>query len=191
MGTHNFNQKNKNKKKMECDPLTNDTTVDITIFGRTFQDNTFYEGREVFHFTQILVAFISGLLIGVDRTYRKNGTGKAIVFVAVCGTACLVGIVSQIGIIKYCWRTDPTRMAGAVVSSLGFPGSGFVMATQDVSTLRGLTHAGFVWSTCAFGIAIAYRYFICAISLLFLHLASSRIANKVETGSFFGTKPSQ
>jgi len=111
---------------------------------------------------QALIAFILGLVIGIEREYHHSPAGIR-TYAAVCLGACVFGIISThaYGAHYYTSVADPTRIAAQIVSGIGFLGAG-VIFRDDLKT-RGLTTAATIWSTAAVGLAVAFELYILAI----------------------------
>ncbi|MEY9212713.1 MgtC/SapB family protein [Thermobifida halotolerans] len=93
-------------------------------------------------------------LIGLEREYHNKNAGLR--------THTLVGVGSALFMLvgKYGFgdvldeglvMLDPSRVAGQIVSGIGFIGAGLIFVRRDV--VRGLTTAAAVWVSCAVGMA--------------------------------------
>ena len=117
---------------------------------------------------RILVACISGAVIGIERSKRFKEAGVRTHCVVACAAAVFM-ILS-----KYCFSdlvlgegaffagtrgADPARIAAQVVSGLGFLGAGVIF--KNGNSIKGLTTAAGIWATAGIGLAIgAGMYFI-------------------------------
>ena len=111
---------------------------------------------------QIFLAFILGLVIGIEREYHHSPAGIR-TYAAVCLGSCVFGIISThaYGGHFYTSVVDPTRIAAQIVSGIGFLGAG-VIFRDDLKT-RGLTTAATIWATAAVGLAVAFELYLVSI----------------------------
>ena len=120
---------------------------------------------------RLLVAGISGAIIGLDREYRAKEAGYRTHFLVSLGSA-LIMIVSQYGfqeIIKENSVTlDPSRVAAQVVSGIGFIGAGTIIFQKQI--VRGLTTAAGIWATAGIGLAVGAGMYVIGIAAMVLTL---------------------
>ncbi|MGD9152513.1 MAG: MgtC/SapB family protein [Gammaproteobacteria bacterium] len=111
---------------------------------------------------QILVAFVIGAIIGLERDFHGSPAGVR-TYAAVCLGACVFGLISTHaqGAHYYQSVADPTRIAAQIVTGIGFLGAGVIFRT-GVTTV-GLTTAATIWATAAVGLSIAFRLYSVAI----------------------------
>lgn len=116
---------------------------------------------------QVLIAFLLGFLIGLEREYHHSAAGLR-TYTAVCLGACVFGLISTHaqGAAYYQSIADPTRIAAQIVSGIGFLGAGVIF--KDNSRTRGLTTAATIWATAAVGLAVAFQMYPIAILSTFL-----------------------
>lgn len=142
---------------------------------------------------RIVIASISGALIGTERKARLKDAGIRTHLVVALGSAMFM-IVSKYGFEDMIARAvelgdeaikfDPTRIASTIVTGIGFLGAGTIFVRRN--SINGLTTAAGLWSTAAVGMAIgAGQYIIgiaCTILLVFFQwfLHSTRILNKTS-----------
>jgi putative Mg2+ transporter-C (MgtC) family protein len=100
---------------------------------------------------RILMAFLLGGLIGVERQYRQRMAGIK-TNVLVCIGACLFVMFSNIG-----GGEQNARLAAQVVSGIGFLGGGVII--REGLNIRGLTTAATLWCAAAIGILTSQGYF--------------------------------
>lgn len=102
----------------------------------------------------LLSALVLCSLIGLEREWRNKNAGLR--------THTLVGLGSALFMLvgKYGFgdvlagdlvMLDPSRVAGQIVSGIGFIGAGLIFVRRDM--VRGLTTAAAVWVSCAVGMA--------------------------------------
>ena len=120
---------------------------------------------------QVLLAFVLGGIIGFEREIHRSPAGLR-TYAAVCIGSCVFGIASfhPTVLSYYHSAIDTTRIAGQVVSGIGFIGAG-VIFKEGLNT-RGLTTAATLWATAAVGVVVAYSLYFVAIltTLLILFL---------------------
>src|SRR5207302_11111904 len=89
-------------------------------------------------------AFLMGMAIGVERQFGQHLAGvrtNALVSIGAAMFVSLSRILVQGG--------DPTRVAGQVVSGIGFLGGGVIL--REGLTIRGLNTAATLWCSAAVG----------------------------------------
>jgi len=103
---------------------------------------------------ELLIAFGLSSIVGLERHLRGKSAGLRTQ--AIVGTAsALFLMVSKYGfgdvISPGQVLLDPSRVAGQVVSGVGFLGAGLIITRRGA--IRGLTTAAAVWETSAIGMA--------------------------------------
>ncbi len=136
-------------------------------------------------FLRILVAFLLGGLIGLEReTIQKPAGLRTHVLVSI-GSA-LFTIVSIYGFPG----ADPARVAAQIVSGIGFLGAGTIIKTGEY--IRGLTTAATLWVAASIGIACGigeyYSAFITTMVTL-LALVTLRSLEKYLAEAFQKLRP--
>lgn len=139
-----------------------------------------------------LAAFL-GAIIGVEREMKNRAAGFRTHIIVSVG-ACLIMLigVDAIGEISSDKARDVARMAGQVVSGIGFLGAGTILQKKD--GVSGLTTAATLWLSAAIGLAVGIGYYegaiiatvICLITLVSLKGFSDFI-NKRTTKSYILT----
>ena len=92
---------------------------------------------------RISVCFVLGIIIGLERQYRRKTAGIRTITLVSLGAFLFVSIsnLSQTG--------DATRIAAQVVSGIGFLGAGVIL--RDGTNIRGLNTAATLWCSAAIG----------------------------------------
>ncbi len=114
----------------------------------------------------LLSALVLCSLIGLEREWRNKNAGLR--------THTLVGLGSALFMLvgKYGFgdvladglvMLDPSRVAGQIVTGIGFIGAGLVFVRRDV--VRGLTTAAAVWVSCAVGTACGAGLWLLAVQV--------------------------
>lgn len=104
---------------------------------------------------RLLTACILGMLIGLERQYRQRKAGIQ-TNVLVCMGACLYVMFPLIDGIG-----DNTRIAGQVVTGVGFLGGGVII--RDGANVKGLNTAATLWCTASVGVLASGGYILLAI----------------------------
>src|SRR6266403_2205956 len=92
----------------------------------------------------IAVAFLLGLAIGLERELRHHEAGLRTNALVALGAALFVSLARL-----YDHEGSPTRVAGQVVSGIGFLAGGVII--RDGFSVKGLTTAATLWCTAAVG----------------------------------------
>jgi putative Mg2+ transporter-C (MgtC) family protein len=99
---------------------------------------------------RVLVAFLLGGVIGVERERRAKVAGLRTHMLVAGGSALFtVASYSIFGGVTNAW--DPSRVAAQIVSGIGFLGAGAII--QSGGSVAGLTTAASIWMAAALGMA--------------------------------------
>ena len=118
------------------------------------------------------VALVLGSAIGFERQWNQKMAGlrtNALVALGSCGFVVFSTMVGQ---------GDPTRVAGQVVSGIGFLGAGVIM--KEGFTIRGLSTAASIWMTAAIGVIIGIGFYGAAISATVVMLTAMTALGQLE-----------
>jgi putative Mg2+ transporter-C (MgtC) family protein len=88
-------------------------------------------------------ALLLGLVIGVERQWRQHPAGLRTNALVALGAALFVGLSSLVG------EENRSRIAGQVVTGLGFLGGGVIL--REGLNVRGLSTAATIWCSGAVG----------------------------------------
>jgi putative Mg2+ transporter-C (MgtC) family protein len=93
---------------------------------------------------RLAVALICGFAIGVERQYRQRTAGLRTYTLVSVGSALyvMVGVLTP-------GDSSPTRIAGQIVTGIGFLGAGVIM--HSGMSVRGLNTAATIWCSSAVG----------------------------------------
>ena len=97
------------------------------------------------HAVGLIAAVVFGALIGLERQLRKNPAGLHTNALVALGAAAYVIAGVLIGD-----NTGPARVAGQVVTGVGFLCAGLIW--HEGGTVRGMNTAATVWCSCAVGV---------------------------------------
>jgi putative Mg2+ transporter-C (MgtC) family protein len=98
---------------------------------------------------QVLVAFIIGAVIGLEREYRSKPAGFK-TMILICVGSCVYTILS-----KDVTFGNTDRISSNIVTGIGFIGAGVIF--KEGISVNGLTTAALIWITAALGMAIGYH----------------------------------
>ncbi len=100
---------------------------------------------------RLLLSLLLGGAIGIEREYHRQPAGMR-THVLICVGACLLMILS-IWLPQVLGQPlDPGRLAGQVVSGIGFLGAGAILRLGV--SVRGLTTAASIWVVAGIGLAV-------------------------------------
>lgn len=135
--------------------------------------------------TRLILAEILGAVIGIEREIKNRAAGFRTHIIISVG-ACLIMLIGIDGIGKFSSDTarDTARIAGQVISGIGFLGAGTIL--QKKNAVTGLTTAATLWLSAAIGLAVGIGYYegaiiatvICLVTLISLNKISDLINKK-------------
>lgn len=135
--------------------------------------------------TRLILAAILGAVIGIEREIKNRAAGFRTHIIVSVG-ACLIMLIGIDGIGKFSSDTarDTARIAGQVISGIGFWGAGTIL--QKKNAVTGLTTAATLWLSAAIGLAVGIGYYegaiiatvICLVTLISLNKISDLINKK-------------
>jgi putative Mg2+ transporter-C (MgtC) family protein len=121
----------------------------------------FVNGLEGAIVARVALAFVLGLMIGLQRERKKvqeQGYG-----IAGLRTHSLVAVgsalVAAINVLMF--SSDPLRLAASILTGIGFLGAGTIIAFNG--RIRGLVNAASIWVAAALGIACGLGVYFGAI----------------------------
>lgn len=112
------------------------------------------DSRNVEWLLRVMLAAVCGGFIGFerDRRYKEAGVRTHMI---VCLASALMMITSKYGFTDLVntpgYRLDPSRIAGQVISGIGFLGAGLIFVRNQ--SVSGLTTAAGIWATAGLGMA--------------------------------------
>lgn len=127
---------------------------------------------EIRYLFQILLAFLLGSLVGLEREYIGKEAGIR-TFSLVCIGSMLFTTLSREGFLDINGGiVDPSKVASGIVMGIGFLASGIIIFRG--AQIEGLTTAAGLWIVAAIGMAIGCRlYYLATISTLFAFIILS------------------
>lgn len=127
-------------------------------------------------------ATLLGALIGLERGAHGKEAGFRTYALVSLGSALMMLVsVNIFEMYKGLANIDPGRIAGQVVTGIGFLGAGAIIRSQE--RIRGLTTAAGIWVVCGIGLACglgAYQAAILGTAFALMILAFfSRLEHKL------------
>lgn len=126
------------------------------------------------------LAFLLGVLIGVERQWRQKLAGLRTNCLVSMGAALFVMLAAMIP-----GDSSPSRIAAQVVSGIGFLGAGIII--RDGVNVRGLNTAATLWCSAAVGTLCGEGAFfpatLGALAVVAANLVLRPLARKIEKTS--------
>jgi putative Mg2+ transporter-C (MgtC) family protein len=113
-------------------------------------------GSNMLMFVQVLLAFLLGAVIGLEREFHQSAAGIR-TYAAVCLGSCVFSLMSQ----HAGPGSDPSRIAAQIASGVGFLGAGVIF--RDGANTSGLTTAATIWATAAVGMSVAFHFYLVSV----------------------------
>jgi len=117
-------------------------------------------------------ALLCGMVIGVERQWRQRTAGLRTYTLVAVGSALFVMLATLTP-----GDSSPTRIAGQIVTGIGFLGAGVIM--RSGLTVRGLNTAGTIWCSSAVGTLAGSGYYWAALAGAALVLAINTLFRPV------------
>ena len=133
---------------------------------------------------KLLLAFIAGSLIGIEREKHGRPAGLR-THVLVCTASCLMMVISEGLYLKYAHlmadsavRLDPGRIGAQIIAGIGFLGAGVIL--KEGVSIRGLTTAACLWFAAGVGMAFGAGMFLTGGFATALALVALMAMKKLE-----------
>ena len=113
---------------------------------------------------RILLACLCGGFVGLERTKRFKEAGIRTHIILAMGSAIFI-IISKYGFgfdIDPQFNYDVSRVASQIIAGVGFLGAGVIFVKSG--SVRGLTTAAGIWTTCAIGMCIGAGMYVIGIA---------------------------
>lgn len=102
---------------------------------------------------QLLISFVIGSAIGLEREYRSKAAGLRTMIMICIGSTVFTQISISIG------GDSTDRIASNIITGIGFLGAGVIF--KDGLSINGITTATTIWISAALGMAVGSgEYFI-------------------------------
>lgn len=118
------------------------------------------------------VAFVSGMILGLERELSHKPAGLRTQILVALGAASFVLAA------RSAFPGDVARVAANVVTGLGFLGAGVILQKQG--NVRGLTTSALVWLNGALGVAAAMQNYAVVAAGGVLALVALRVVGRLE-----------
>lgn len=125
---------------------------------------------------QVLVAALSGALIGYERASNDGPAGMKTCML-VCVGATLYAHVG-VALFEVTHTGDPSRIAAQIVTGIGFLGAGSIL--RGAEGVTGLTTAAAIWFIGAVGIIIGCGFPISGALISVIVVALMQITRRLE-----------
>lgn len=121
---------------------------------------------------QLLISFILGAAIGLEREYNSKAAGLRTMIMICLGSTIFTELSMMLG------GDNPDRIAANIVTGVGFLGAGVIF--KDGLSITGITTATTIWIAAALGMAVgAGEYFIAVVSTGVIIIVLS-VFNKIQ-----------
>lgn len=128
---------------------------------------------------KILLSFIVGFALGLERKFRQQPIGVRTVILISLSSTLLMLLSLNLG---KSVNADPARLAAQVVSGIGFLGGGAIL--RQGLNIKGLTSAATIWAASAIGLTIGAGMYVASIFVLIVLILALIILEKFETKYF-------
>jgi putative Mg2+ transporter-C (MgtC) family protein len=122
-------------------------------------------------------ALLMGVAIGLERQWGRHPAGLRTNALVTLGAAIFVSLVGLVG-----GEGSPTRVAGQVVTGIGFLGGGVIL--REGLNVRGLNTAATLWCSAAVGTLAGSGFLlagaIATAAVLFVHVALRPVVRWIE-----------
>jgi len=129
---------------------------------------------------RLCLAFAAGVVIGLERSSRRQVAGLRTHTLIALGASCLM--LLSIWLPQQLGGGDPGRIAAQVVAGMGFLGAGAIIKLGN--SIRGLTTAASLWLTAAIGLTIGAGMFLAALVVIILALIALILMHRLERKIF-------
>lgn len=125
--------------------------------------------REAEFLLDLALSLVCGLLIGGERELKGKPAGISTQTLVISGAMLFAFMSRTIG------GPDPTRIAGQIVSGIGFLGAGIIMKAGERGKVNNVTTAASIWYSAAVGMALGFNYHIIALASALYAIMISRL----------------
>jgi putative Mg2+ transporter-C (MgtC) family protein len=156
--------------------MTATVTFAASVFGQAIPGQPATMGAVAFA-VNIGVAALLGMAIGLERQFRQHPAGLRTNALVSLGAAMFVSLPQLLG-----GDSSPTRVAGQVVSGIGFLGGGVIL--REGLNVRGMSTAATLWCSAAVGVLAGSGMLIegaaGTVAILFIHLALRPVVRRID-----------
>jgi len=119
---------------------------------------------------RLLLAFLFGALIGIERQMRHKMAGLKTNSLVALG-ATNVTLIAQLGF------SNPSQVAVGVITGIGFLGAGVII--HQGASVQGINSAATLWVTAGIGMALGMGRYRLAMAVLAMTLLEQILLRKV------------
>lgn len=130
---------------------------------------------------RISLCFVLGIIIGLERQYRRRIAGMRTITLVALGAFLFVSVS------KLTLANDISRVAAQVVSGIGFLGAGVIL--RDGKNIRGLNTAATLWCGAAVGTLTALGLLVEAVIGVFFILLSNIVLRFISKNIMMKINP--
>jgi putative Mg2+ transporter-C (MgtC) family protein len=110
---------------------------------------------------QMLLTILLGFVIGYQREMKHKPAGVTTITIVTLTSTLIMQLSYKLPAISQAGTADPTRLAAAVITGIGFLGAGVIMRTG--MHVQGITTAATIWLMAGVGLAVGAKYYVPAI----------------------------
>jgi len=130
-------------------------------------------------FIKLIMATLLSGLIGFEREYYGKAAGfRTHILVCLGSTLMMLTSIYMAEVYRGIGPVDPTRIAGQVVTGMGFLGAGTIL--RSGANVKGLTTAASLWAVAGIGLAIGCGFYFAAFATTGLVFITLVIFSKME-----------
>jgi len=126
---------------------------------------------------KVLLAIFCGSLLGLERELKEKPAGMR-TYMLICTGAALFTMVGLYFAEQWEGMSDPLRVAGQIVTGVGFLGAGTIMFAKGY--IQGLTTAAAIWMSAAVGMAIGFGMLIFSVIVTLMIILSLIVLGRTE-----------
>ena len=137
----------------------------------------FLSNPEFAMFFKIAMSLVIGGIIGFERELRSKSAGfRTLILISMGSTIFTIASISLGGL------SNPDRIAGSIVTGIGFIGAGVIFKGDN--RINGITTAATIWVTAAIGMCIGVGLYGLAIGacglVLLVHFLLTHLESKID-----------
>jgi len=108
-----------------------------------------------------ILAAVFGFMVGIERKGGKKGAGSRTFMLISMGSAAFTALAIH----GFEPSSASARMAGQIITGVGFIGAGVIWKSESKERLHGLTTAAAIWVASAMGITIGLGFYYLGVVL--------------------------
>ncbi|MCQ2589882.1 MAG: MgtC/SapB family protein [Treponema sp.] len=134
------------------------------------------------YFFRLSASLICGFVLGFERKMKQHHTVGIRTLILISISSCMLSILSYHMAATGVQKGDPTRIAAAIVTGVGFLGAGAIV-NQGLN-IRGLTSAAITFAAAALGVTCGAGLYMPAATVLLFCVITLVIISNLETKFF-------